>query len=129
MRNGEFEGEALRAVRIEAQTNLIFRSKKWGCVARSRARRVLKLLLQGSMTTYTATAPTGGLSDGANSFALPRKQARVTWPIVTVSPCAVGYDFSFPYESLPGWRTYADFMTVSALVRKDIQRSTSARHD
>ena len=71
---------------------------------------------------------------------LPRKQTRVlTWPVVTVfgfialpnahlflkpnvtREAARAYGFEFHYQSRPNWETYASFLELAAVVRRDLR--------
>lgn len=142
LRQGEFAEVALRAVRIESHTNLIFSFEKMA-------------LRDGVKSAAGAEAFATGLYDflygpgsAQNKFerwcevvaGLPRKQTRVsTWPIVTVfgfiaqpdrhiflkpnvtRRAAQEYRFPFHYESRPGWNVYAGYLEFAERVRRDLR--------
>lgn len=137
-----FRDVALRAVRIESRTNLLFSFEKMAlrdavktpAGARTFAAGLFDYLYgPGSLTVRfdrwcTAVA------------ALPRKQTRVlTWPVLTVFPfiaapathvflkpnvtrlAARHYGFDFAYRSRPDWDTYASLLAFAAAVRRDLR--------
>ncbi len=142
LRKSEFAEVALRAVRIEARTNLIFSFEKMA-------------LRDAVKSAAGAEAFAKGLYDflyGQESVqqrfgrwceiirGLPRKQTRVlTWPIVTVfgfiaqpdqhiflkpnvtRRAAHQYRFPFHYESAPEWSVYSGYLRFADQVRRDIQ--------
>jgi hypothetical protein len=87
MRNGEFAEGALRAVRIEALTNLIFSSEKMALRDAVKSAAGAKIFATG---LYDFLCGAGSEREKFERWceivgALPRKQTRVsTWPIVTV---------------------------------------------
>ena len=141
LERGEFAEVALRAVRIESRTNLLFSFEK--------------------MALRDAVKPPAGARDFATGLydllygpadllarfqswcevvaALPRKQTRVlTWPIASVfgfiaqpkqhiflkpnvtKIAAREYGFDFRYESRPNPRTYENYLDFAAVVRNDL---------
>lgn len=132
---------ALRAVRIETKTNLLFSFEKMA-------------LRDAIKTEEGAIAFAEGLYEyvyGKNSFqerfdnfsevlnSLPRKQTRVrTWPLQTVfgfianpaehiflkprvtQTAAKKYNFQFHYQSKPNWETYKSLLDFANQIRKDI---------
>jgi len=136
----EYTEIALRAVRLETKTNLLFSFEKM-------ALRDAVKSLEG------AKAFSEGLYEyvyGKNSFqkrfvnfsealnSLPRKQTRVrTWPLQTVfgfiaNPkehiflkprvtqiAAKKYEFNFVYQSKPNWETYKSLLDFAEQIRKD----------
>jgi hypothetical protein len=131
---------ALRAVRIESRTNLLFSFEKMALrdavASRPGARRFAKGL----------HAWLHGAGDVQSKFdawidavaGLPRRQTRVlTWPLVTVfgfiaqpsthmflkpnvtRTAARAYGFPFLYRSRPSWSTYQSLLTFAETVRRD----------
>lgn len=137
-----FRDVALRAVRIESRTNLLFSFEKMAlrdavktpAGARTFAEGLFDYLYgPGSLTARFDRWCTAAAS-------LPRKQTRVlTWPVLTVFPfiaapathvflkpnvtrlAARRYGFDFGYRSRPDWETYASLLAFAATVRRDLR--------
>ncbi len=142
IRANEFAEIAVRAVRIESRTNLLFSFEKMA-------------LRDAVRTPAGARAFATGLSDFLHGSAnlerrferwcetiasLPRKQTRaLTWPLVTVfgfiaqpethiflkpnvtRAAARSYGFDFRYASNPSWPVYANLLEFAGLVRRDLR--------
>ena len=139
LRRGEFEEAALRAVRIEARTNLIFRSRKWPCVTRLRVRRGLKLLLWSLRLLVRSRRARGATGDASGFFTAAQADAcihlahrdrlriyRTTGPHIFLKPnvtrkAALEYGFPLQYEARPNWTSYSNFLRFTEQVRRDIQ--------
>lgn len=141
LRKGEFGEVALRAVRIEARTNLIFSFEKMALRDAIKTRAGAKKFSTG---LHEFLYGKDGHEETFESWcevvrALPRKQTRVsTWPIVTVfgfiaqpqqniflkpnvtRRAAKEYGFPFHYGSRPGWNVYASFLQFAERVRRDL---------
>ena len=142
IRRGRYRELAMRAVRIESRTNLLFSFEKMAIrdAVRSAAgaeafARGLGEWLYGRGSENTRfTAWCDRLST------LPRRQARVlTWPVATVfgfiarpgrhmflkptvtRRAATAYGFDFDYVSRPGWPTYASLLAFARRVRADLR--------
>jgi hypothetical protein len=142
MHKGEFAEVALRAVRIEARTNLIFSFEKMALRDAVKSAAGAKAFAAGLYDFLY------GPGSGQEKFerwckvvaALPRKQTRVsTWPIVTVfgfiaqpdehiflkpnvtRRAAHEYRFPFHYEAKPGWSVYASYLAFAEQVRRDLR--------
>lgn len=137
-----FREIALRAVRIEARTNLLFSFEKMAlrdALALPRGARLFALGLYDFV--YGNGAPEERFEQWVITVArLPRKQTRVlTWPIVTVfgfiaypkqhvflkpnvtRAAARAYGFDFHYRSTPAWAVYRSLLDFGALVRRDLR--------
>jgi hypothetical protein len=141
LRQGEFHEIALRAVKIEARTNLIFSFEKMALRDAVKPQAGARAFATG---LYDFLYGTGDMERRFEHWCavvagLPRKQTRVsTWPIVTVfgfiaqpdqhfflkpnvtKLAAREYGFPFHYESRPGWQTYAGCLEFAGQVRKDL---------
>ena len=141
LRQGEFAEVALRAVRIEARTNLIFSFEKMAMRDAVKTAAGAEAFATG---LYDFLYGRGGIEEKFERWcqtvsSLPRKQTRVfTWPIVTVfgfiaqpdrhiflkpnvtRRAAREYGFPLHYESRPSWKTYANYLHFSDQVRQDI---------
>ncbi len=139
---GEFEEIALRAVKIEARTNLIFSFEKMALRDAVKTAAGARAFSEG---LYRFLYGRGEMEQRFERWCgvvaeLPRKQTRVlTWPIVTVfgflaqpdrhiflkpnvtRRAAREYGFAFHYESRPGWRTYASCLKFAERVGKDLR--------
>lgn len=142
LRDKEFAEIALRAVRIESRTNLLFSFEKMALRDAVKSAEGARSFAQG-LYDYLY-----GRKDTKDKFerwvaavaSLPRKQTRViTWPVVTVfgfiaqpethiflKPnvtrlAAREYGFSFLYISRPSWETYASLLDFAAVVRRDLR--------
>lgn len=142
LRKGEFEEVALRAVRIEARTNLIFSFEKMALRDAIKSAAGAKAFATGLYDyLYGPGAPEERFERWCQVVSsLPRKQTRVfTWPIVTVfgfiaqpdrhiflkpnvtRKAALEYGFPFHYEARPHWASYDNLLRFSEQVRRDIQ--------
>lgn len=140
MKAGDFKELAMRAVRIESRTNLLFSFEKMAlrdaikseAGARSFAAGLYDFLhgpgsMQNRFERWVATVER-----------LPRKQTRVlTWPLVTVfgfiaqpethfflkpnvtKIAAREYGADFGYKSRPNWETYRQLLEFAEVVRED----------
>ena len=142
LRKRDFAEVALRAVRIEARTNLIFSFEKMALRDAVKSAAGAKAFATG---LYDFLHGEGNREQRFDRWckvvaALPRKQTRVfTWPIVTVfgfiaqpdqhiflkpnvtRRAAQEYRFPFHYESRPGWKVYADYLEFADQVRRDLR--------
>jgi hypothetical protein len=142
LRDGDFAEVALRAVRIEARTNLIFSFEKMALRDAVRSPAGAK---QFAIGLYDFLYAKGSVKEKFDRWcevvaALPRKQTRVsTWPIVTVfgfiaqpdrhiflkpnvtRRAAQEYQFPFHYESHPSWSIYANCLEFGEEVRRDLR--------
>ncbi|HEU4415741.1 MAG TPA: hypothetical protein VFT65_13220 [Candidatus Angelobacter sp.] len=138
---GEFREIALRAVKIEARTNLIFSFEKMALRDAVKSASGARNFAQGLYDfLYSPADVEHRFGQWCKVVAgLPRRQTRVsTWPIVTVfgflaqpqqhiflKPtvtrlAAREYHFPFHYDSRPEWKTYASFLEFAARVKKDL---------
>lgn len=131
---------ALRAVRIETKTNLLFSFEKMALRDAVKPAAGAKAFALG---LYDYVYGKGSMKERFESFSkvlasLPRKQTRVfTWPLQTVfgfianpaehiflkprvtMAAAQQYGFDFEYKSRPNWETYQSLLDFAELVRKD----------
>ncbi|HYX53685.1 MAG TPA: hypothetical protein VE783_09540 [Candidatus Limnocylindrales bacterium] len=142
LREGRHEEVALRAVKIEARTNLIFSFEKMAlrdAVKPPSGARAFSTGLYEFL--YGKSQPQEKFEQWCEVVAaLPRRQTRVlTWPIVTVfgfiaqpeqhiflkpnvtKLAAREYGFPFHYESRPSWQTYQSYIEFVEQVRKDMR--------
>ncbi|HEV7552609.1 MAG TPA: hypothetical protein VGP65_13050 [Candidatus Angelobacter sp.] len=141
LREGNYEEVALRAVRIEARTNLIFSFEKMALRDAVKPAAGARMFATG---LYDFLHGKGNTEERFERWcevaaALPRKQTRVsTWPIVTVfgflaqpkkhiflkpnvtRTAAHEYGFPFHYQSRPNWKTYAGCLEFAESVREDL---------
>ena len=133
---------ALRAVRIEARTNLLFSFEKMAlrdALALSRGARAFATGLYDFL--HGIATPEERFERWVTTVAaLPRKQTRVlTWPIVTVfafiaqpkqnmflkptvtRAAAHKYGYDFHYRSTPSWEGYRSLLDFATLVRRDLR--------
>lgn len=132
---------ALRAVKIETRTNLLFSFEKMALRDAVRADESAKIFAE---SLYKLAYGKKSLQFRFQQFVeavslLPRKQTRVlTWPLVsvfgfiakpdefiflkpTVSRIAAEkYKFLFHYTSKPSWETYENFLRFASQVRNDL---------
>jgi len=142
LREGDYAEVALRAVRIEARTNLIFSFEKMALRDSVKPEAGARMFATG---LYDFLHGKGRLQERFERWCdvvapLPRKQTRVlTWPIVTVfgflaqpekhiflkpnvTRTAAGeYGFPFHYQSRPDWKTYASCLDFAETVRDDVE--------
>lgn len=136
----EYSEIALRAVRLETKTNLLFSFEKMALRDAVKPAEGAKAFTEG-LYQYVY---------GKNSFqkrfekfsevldSLPRKQTRVrTWPLQTVfgfianpnehiflkprvtQEAAKKYNYDFLYRSKPNWETYKSLLDFTEQVQKD----------
>lgn len=141
LRSGRHEDIALKAVRIESKTNLLFSFEKMALRDAVKEPEGAKNFAQG---LFQYIYGSGTLKDRFQSFTyvlamLPRRQTRVlTWPLHTVfgflanpkehiflkprvAKIAVEkYGYEFSYKSMPNWDTYNNLLEFAEQVRKDI---------
>ena len=141
MAENQFGEIALRAVRIESRTNLLFSFEKMAvrdAVKSSAGAKVfagwLYAFLHGS---GSVEARFEQWIEAVGS--LPRRQTRVlTWPLLTVfgfiaqpqthiflKPnvtriAAKEYGYEFDYKSKPSWETYASLLDFAATIEGDL---------
>ena len=133
---------ALRAVRLETKTNLLFSFDKMALRDAVKSSEGAKLF---SLGLYNYVYGSGALQKRFESFCevlstLPRKQTRVvTWPLQTVfgfiarpeehifikprvtQIAAEKYGYDFHYKSKPNWETYKSMIAFAEQVRDDMK--------
>lgn len=136
----EYNEAALRAVRIETKTNLLFSFEKMALRDAVKSVDGAKAFSEG---LYEYVYGRASFEKRFENFAdvletLPRKQTRVrTWPLQTVfgfiaNPeehiflkprvtqlAAKKYDFNFEYTSKPNWKTYKSLLDFAEQIKKD----------
>ncbi len=136
----KFEEIALKAVKIESKTNLLFSFEKMALRDAIKTGEGAKAFATG-LFKYIYGENT--LQERFENFVevvshLPRKQTRVlTWPLVTVfgfiaNPtehiflkprvtkiAAEKYQFDFKYHSRPNWNTYNNLLAFAEQIRQD----------
>lgn len=141
LREGDYAEVALRAVRIEARTNLIFSFEKMALRDAVKPAAGARMFATG---LYGFLHGKGRMEERFERWcevvaALPRKQTRVlTWPIVTVfgflaqpekhiflkpnvtRTAAHEYGFPFHYQSRPAWKIYAGCLEFAETVHRDL---------
>jgi hypothetical protein len=138
---GRYEEIALRALRIEGRTNLIFSFEKMALrdgVRGKGAETFAKGLYQ---FLHGRGAPQKRFEDWVEALsALPRKQTRVvTWPVVTVfgflaqpdrhlfvkpnvmRRAAAEMGLEFTYVSKPNWQTYASALQLAEDLKRNLR--------
>jgi len=142
LREGDHAEVALRAVRIEARTNLIFSFEKMALRDAVKSAAGARMFATG---LYDFLHGKKRMQERFDAWCdvvaqLPRKQTRVsTWPIVTVfgllaqpekhiflkpnvtRTAAHEYGFPFHYQSRPEWKTYANCLEFAETVRSDLE--------
>ena len=140
LKSGQFGEIALRAVRIEARTNLLFSFEKMALRDALKQPAGAKAFAEG---LYDFLYGSGTSQERFERWvgvvaALPRKQTRVlTWPLVTVfgfladpqrhiflkpkvtKLASVEYGFDFPYASRPNWATYTAMLHFADRVMRE----------
>ena len=132
---------ALRAVRIESRTNLLFSFEKMALRDAVKSAPGAQAFAQGLFDFLHGPGPASERFDAwcAVIAGLPRRQTRVlTWPLATVCgfiaqpkthiflkpnvtrAAASAYGYEFEYRSKPSWDVYAGFLDFAATVRRDI---------
>ena len=131
---------ALRAVRLETKTNLLFSFEKMALRDAVKPEEGAKALSEG---LYEYVYGKASFQKRFENFSevldsLPRKQTRVrTWPLQTVfgfianpvehiflkprvtQVAAEKYKYEFNYKSKPNWETYKSLLDFAEQVRKD----------
>jgi hypothetical protein len=143
LRRKQYEEIALRAVRIESKTNLLFSFEKMAlrdALKTPAGARLFATELYAFL--WGRGSPQRRFQDWVQAVAdLPRRQTRVlTWPLVTVfgfiarpdrhlflkprvtRKAARAYGFDFEYESKPSWAGYRSLLTFAAILRRDLDR-------
>jgi len=141
LRKSEFAEVALRAVRVEARTNLIFSFEKMALRDAVKSAAGAKAFAKGLYEFLYGRASAQERFERWCEIirGLPRKQTRVlTWPIVTVfgfiaqpdqhiflkpnvtRRAAHEYRFPLAYESHPDWSVYASYVQFAQQVRRDL---------
>ena len=141
LKGREYNEIALRAVRLETKTNLLFSFEKMAL--RDAVKPVVgaKAFATG---LFDYVYGDGRLQERFERFtgvleSLPRKQTRVlTWPLHTVfgfiarpdehifikprvtKVAAEKYDYPFVYKSRPNWETYKSMIGFAEQVREDV---------
>ena len=142
IKRGDFAEVALRAVRIESRTNLLFSFEKMALRDAVKSLAGARAFANG---LYDFLHGSGSLQKRFERWvevvrALPRRQTRVlTWPLVTVfgfiaqpeqhfflkpnvtKIAAEEYGYDFQYKSCPNWGTYLDLLAFAETVRRDLR--------
>jgi hypothetical protein len=137
---GEHREVALRAVRIESRTNLLFSFEKMALRDAVKSRAGARAFAEGLRDyVYGRGGPASRfVRFGEVLASLPRKQTRVhTWPLHTVfgfigrpdrdiflkpnvtRTAAEAYGFPFEYTSRPDWPTYESLLAFAEQIRRD----------
>lgn len=140
--DGEFAEIALRAVRIESRTNLLFSFEKMALRDAVKSPAGARAFAEG---LYDFLHGRGALANRFERWvetiaSLPRKQTRVlTWPVATVfgflaqpdvhfflkpnvtREAARLYGHELPYRSRPDWETYSALLRFAGDVRRDLR--------
>ena len=132
---------AMRAIRIESRTNLLFSFEKMALRDAVKSPAGARAFGDGLYAfLYGAGEPQRKFEKWCETVGgLPRRQTRVlTWPLVTVfgfiaqpdrhvflKPnvtriAAREYGFDFRYMSRPSWDTYQILLDFAAVVRRDV---------
>lgn len=136
----EYQEIALRAVRLETKTNLLFSFEKMALRDAVKTGEGARAFAEG---LYDYVYGQGSFQKRFENFAnvldtLPRRQTRVrTWPLQTVfgfianpaehiflkprvtQEAARKYHYEFQYSSKPNWETYKSLLDFAEQVRKD----------
>jgi hypothetical protein len=142
LRTKQFHEIALRAVRIESRTNLLFSFEKMALRDAAKPRSGARVFAE---TIHEFLHGSGSDQKKFEAWcaaigALPRKQTRVlTWPVVTVfgffaqpdrhiflkpqvtKIAAREYEFDFKYHSKPDWEVYSSLLEFAQTVRRDLR--------
>lgn len=141
LKQGRYEEIALRALRIEGRTNLIFSFEKMALrdgIRGKGAEIFAKALYQ---FLHGRGSPRKRFEDWVAALrALPRKQTRVvTWPVATVfgflaqpdqhlfvkpnvmRRAAEELGLSFKYTSKPNWETYASALELAGELKRTLR--------
>jgi hypothetical protein len=138
----QYQGIALRAVKLETKTNLLFSFEK---MALRDAIKTTEGAKSFSLGLFDYVYGAGALQKRFENFSqvlatLPRKQTRVlTWPLQTVfgfiarpeehiflkprvtKIAAEKYGYDFLYQSKPNWETYKSMIGFAEQVRYDMK--------
>ena len=141
LKSREYNEIALRAVRLETKTNLLFCFEKMALRDAVKPATGAKAFASG---LYNYVYGDGRLQERFEQFtgvleSLPRKQTRVlTWPLHTVfgfiarpdehifikprvtQVAAEKYDYPLDYKSRPNWETYKSMIGFAEQVREDV---------
>jgi hypothetical protein len=141
LKQGRYEEIALRALRIEGRTNLLFSFEKMALRDGTRGKGA-EIFAKG---LYQFLHGRGAAHRRFETWvdalsALPRKQTRVvTWPVVTVfgflaepdqhmfvkpnvtRRAAAELGLSFDYKSKPNWQTYESVLALAAELRRALK--------
>lgn len=136
----EYHEAALRAVRLETKTNLLFSFEKMALRDAVKSEEGAKAFSEGLYDyVYGKTSFEKRFEKFADVLeSLPKKQTRVrTWPLQTVfgfianpkehiflkprvtQVAAKKYGFNFNYTSKPNWQTYKSLLDFAEQIRKD----------
>jgi hypothetical protein len=142
VKSGKHRDVAVRALRIESRTNLLFSFEKMALRDATRTPEGARRFAQGLNDFLYGT---GSAEDRFNQWCevvsgLPRRQTRVlTWPIVTVfgflgqptrhmflKPnvtriAAARYGVPLLYHSRPNWQTYRSLLKLAGQMRRDLE--------
>jgi hypothetical protein len=142
LKSGDFAEIAVRAMRIESRTNLLFSFEKIALRDAVKSAVGARAFANGLYDfLYGAGGPEAKFRRWCEVVALlPRKQTRVlTWPLVTVfgfialpdmhfflkpnvtRAAARAYGFEFRYQSRPNWEIYGSFLAFGEAVRRDLR--------
>jgi hypothetical protein len=142
LKQEDFHGIAMDAVRLESRTNLLFSFEKMALRDALKPAEGARLFAEG---LFDYVYGGGDLESRFGRWvqtvaALPRRQTRVlTWPLVTVfgfigdpetqmflkphvtRVAAREYGFPFEYASRPTWDTYQSLLDFAVTVRHDLR--------
>jgi hypothetical protein len=142
IREGDFQGIAAKAVKIESGRSLLFSFEKMALRDAVRSAEGAKLFAEGLFAFLHGKKPLENrFEDWVLSIErLPRKQTRVlTWPLVTVfgfiaqpeihiflkpnttKEAARKLGLPFSYQSRPNWDTYKSYLALAETTRKRIR--------
>ena len=142
LRAQKFSEIAIRAIKIESRTNLLFSFEKMAIRDAVSSPKGARAFSKG---LYDFLHGGGSVESKFEKWrdvvgTLPRKQTRVlTWPVVTVwgfiaqpdrhiflKPnvtrlAAAEYGFAFHYQPYPSWSTYANLLNFAEVIRRDLR--------
>ncbi|HXG72956.1 MAG TPA: hypothetical protein VNJ04_20365 [Gemmatimonadaceae bacterium] len=139
---GDHNEIALRAVRLESRTNLLFSFEKIALRDAVKAPGGAKAFSEGLFDfVYGKGSGSGRFENWVETVAaLPRRQTRVlTWPLVTVfgfigapaehfflkpmvtRAAAREYGYDFRYQSKPSWEVYKNLLEFAGTVSRDLR--------
>ena len=142
LKAGRFQDVAMRAIRIESRTNLLFSFEKMALRDAVRSVAGSRAFSNGLYNWLYGRASLATRFDRWCNVveSLPRRQTRVlTWPIVTVfgflaqpdrhiflkpnvtRVAAQQYGVVFHYHSRPNWNTYSELLDLAARVHRDLR--------